>query len=95
MSSTPAITIGWLPTTPTERPPTRAKPHTMEPAQAAWYSKNSPSSTTSPITCFMSYGTLGLWGMRSRSVGHSRSGSSAASTTGGASRLFEGRNDSR
>ena len=29
MSSTPAREAGWLPTTPTEWPPSRAKPHTM------------------------------------------------------------------
>ena len=29
MSSTPASAAGWLPTTPTEWPPSRAKPQTM------------------------------------------------------------------
>ena len=32
----------------------RANPHTMLRAHEAWYSKKSPSSTTSPITDFMS-----------------------------------------
>ena len=30
MSSTPASTIGWLPTMPTVRPSRRANPHTIE-----------------------------------------------------------------
>ena len=54
MSRTPARTIGWLPTTPTERPSMRANPHTMLRAQEAWYSRKSPSSATSVITSFMS-----------------------------------------
>jgi hypothetical protein len=54
MSSTPASTIGWLPTTPTGRPSRRAKPHTMLRAQCGKYSKNSPSSTTSSMTFTMS-----------------------------------------
>ena len=38
MSSTPASTIGWLPTTPTGWPSRREKPHTIEPAQLGKYS---------------------------------------------------------
>ena len=54
MSSTPASTIGWLPTMPTDWPLRRPKPHTMLLAQCGKYSKNSPSSTTSLMTFFMS-----------------------------------------
>ena len=54
MSSTPASTIGWLPTTPTDWPSSRPKPHTMLRAQCGKYSKNSPSSRTSRMTFFMS-----------------------------------------
>ena len=54
MSSTPASTIGWLPTMPTVWPSMRAKPHTIELAQLGKYSKNSPSSTTAAMTFFMS-----------------------------------------
>src|SRR5262245_4336173 len=95
MSSTPASTIGWLPTTPTGEPSSRANPHTIERAQWGKYSKNSPSSATAVATFFMSYGWFELAGSRSRSVGQSRSGSSDGSTTGGSSRLFDGRNDMR
>ena len=54
MSSTPASTIGWLPTMPTVRPSTRAKPHRIERAQCGKYSMNSPSSTTAWMTLCMS-----------------------------------------
>ena len=54
MSSTPARTIGWLPTMPTVRPSTREKPQMIDFAQCGKYSKNSPSSTTAPITLCMS-----------------------------------------
>ena len=95
MSSTPASTIGWLPTMPTGWPSSRANPHTIERAQWGKYSKNSPSSTTSVMTRFMSYGWFGLAGSRSRSDAQSRSGSSPLSLVGGSSRLLAGRNDSR
>src|SRR6056297_3250638 len=95
MSRTPASTFGWLPTMPTGAPSMRAKPHTIDFAQWGKYSKNSPSSTTWRITSIMSYGRFGLAGRMSRSSGHSRSGSSPRSSTGGSSRLFDGRNDSR
>jgi hypothetical protein len=95
MSSTPARTIGWLPTMPTGRPSSRPKPQTIDLAQCAKYSKNSPLSSTSVMTRFMSYGWFGLAGMRSCSAGQSRSGSSPVSTRGASSRLFEGRNESR
>ena len=64
-------------------------------AQLVWYSKNSPSSTTSRTICFMSYGWLGLGGSSSLSAGHSRSGSSPESSGGASSRLFDGRKLSR
>ena len=38
MSSTPASTAGWLPTTPTTRPSMRAKPQVIDMAQWAWTS---------------------------------------------------------
>ena len=45
---------GWFATMPTERPPKRAKPHTMFRAQSACTSRKSPSSTTSLISSLMS-----------------------------------------
>ena len=60
MSSTPASAAGWLPTTPTGWPPSRANPQTMFSAKRGCTSRNSPSSTTFAITCFMSYGFVGL-----------------------------------
>ena len=54
MSSTPASTLGWLPTMPTARPSSRANPQTMLRAQSSWISKNSPSSTIRRITRVMS-----------------------------------------
>ena len=54
MSSTPASTLGWLPTIPTTRPPIRAKPHVRLFAQWGKYSRYSPSSTTAVMTRFMS-----------------------------------------
>ena len=54
MSSTPASTMGWLPTIPTDWPLRRPKPQTMLFAQNGKYSKKSPSSTTSRMTFFMS-----------------------------------------
>ena len=95
MSSVPASTCGWLPTMPTTWPSMRANPHTMFIAQSAFTSKNSPSSTTSAMTFFMSYGLFGASGMRSMMPSHERSGSSSDSKYGGSSRLFGGRNDSR
>ena len=62
MSSTPASISGWLPTMPTGWPSTRLKPQTMLFAQCGKYSKNSPSSTTSRMTFFMSYGWFGAGG---------------------------------
>jgi hypothetical protein len=76
---------------PTDWPFTRANPQMMLFAQCGKYSKKSPSSTTSCTTFFMSYGWLGDGGRISRSVSHSRVGSSAVSTRGASSRLFEGR----
>ena len=54
MSSTPASADGWLPTTPTAWPPSRAKPQTMFSAYAGWSSRNAPSSMTVSMTRFMS-----------------------------------------
>ncbi len=95
ISSTPARTIGWLATTPTVRPFSLANPQTIDFAQLAWYSKKSPSSTTSVTTAFMSYGMFGLAGIRSTNDGQSRSGSSPVSTRGASSMLLDGRNESR
>ena len=95
ISRTPANAIGWLPTTPTVMPSTREKPHTMLFAQCSKYSKNSPSSTTSLITFFMSYGWLADAGRMSRNIGHERFGSSDVSTVGADSRLFCGKNDNK
>ncbi len=54
MSRTPARWSGWFATTPTGRPPSRAKPTMMFLAQSAWISKKSPSSTTIRISAVMS-----------------------------------------
>src|SRR4051794_35097208 len=91
MSSTPASTMGWLPTMPTGLPSRRANPHTIDLAQWGKYSKKSPSSITEAMTFFMSYGMFGLGGMMSRSSGHSRLGSSPVAEIGGSSKLLEGR----
>ena len=82
MSSTPASTIGWLPTMPTDWPLRRPKPHTMLLAQCGKYSKKSPSSTTSRddllhVVGLVRAGREELAQRRS----HRRSGSSAGSTT--------------
>ena len=61
MSSTPASTIGWLPTMPTGWPSSRANPHTMLPAQFGKYSKKSPSSTTAAMTCLHVVGLVRPW----------------------------------
>ena len=76
MSSTPASECGWLPTTPTECPPSRAKPQTMFSAKRSCTSRNSPSSTTRRMTSLMSYGFVGSSGMSVSSSGSSRSGGS-------------------
>ena len=73
MSRTPASAPGWLPTTPTECPPSRAKPHTMFSAQCGCTSRNSPSSKTRSTTCLMSYGLFGLSGTIESSDASSRS----------------------
>jgi hypothetical protein len=54
MSRAPAITLGWLATTPTGWPSSLAKPTTMFMAWKGWTSRNSPRSTTRRITSFMS-----------------------------------------
>ena len=56
---------------------------------------NSPSSNTSSMTCFMSYGLFGLSGTMDRSSGSRRSGSSDGASYGAESRLFCGMNESR
>ena len=91
MSSTPANTIGWLPTTPTAWPFKREKPHTMLFAQCGKYSKNSPSSMTSAMTFFMSYGWLAEAGRMVRNDSHNRVGSSVASPAGTSDKLFCGK----
>ena len=95
MSRTPASAPGWFPTTPTECPPSRAKPQTMFSAKCGCTSRNWPSSTTRSITCFMSYGLLGLSGTIVSSDASSRSTGSDGGAYGGASRLFCGRNERR
>ena len=80
---------------PTTWPSTRANPQTMFIAHSEFTSKNSPSSTTSAMTFFMSYGLFGASGMRSRIPSQRRCGSSSGSKYGGSSRLFDGRNDIR
>ncbi len=95
MSSTPASAAGWLPTTPTGWPPSRAKPQTMLAAKRGCTSMNSPSSTTFAITCFMSYGLVASSGMNVSSSGASRSTGSVGGVCSGRSRLFWGRNESR
>ena len=54
MSRVPANCIGWLATTPTDRPSTRPKPTMMLGANSACTSRNSPSSSTDSITVCMS-----------------------------------------
>ena len=54
MSRVPANCIGWLATTPTERPSTRPKPTMMFGAHSGWISRKSPSSTTDSMTVCMS-----------------------------------------
>ena len=54
MSRQPANWVGWLATTPTDRPSTRPKPTTMFGANRACTSRNSPSSSTRVITSWMS-----------------------------------------
>ena len=95
MSSTPAIARGWLPTTPTVQPFSRAKPQMMFGAKCSWTSRNSPSSTVSRTTSRMSYGLFGLSGTTVSSSASIRAGSSDGCTRGGDSRLFCGRNESR
>jgi len=95
MSSTPASTIGWFPTMPTGWPSMREKPQTMLLAQLGKYSKNSPPSTTSAITFFMSYGMFADAGRIERNDSQRRAGSSVGSPRGGWLRLFCGKNDSR
>ena len=54
MSRVPAYDIGWLATTPTLRPSTRAYPHTMFGANSECTSRKTPSSTTCSMTVLMS-----------------------------------------
>ncbi len=94
MSSTPASDRGWLPTTPTACPPSRAKPQTMFSAQRSCTSRNSPSSITRRITSCMSYGLFGLSGISVSRSASSRSTGSVGAAYGDRSRLFCGRNES-
>ena len=95
MSSTPASACGWLPTTPTLKPPSRAKPQTMFSAKCGCSSRKWPSSTTSRITRFMSYGFVASSGISSSSSGDSRSTASSGSSNGAACRFDCGRKLSR
>ncbi len=54
MSRVPANCIGWLATTPTERPSTRPKPITMFGANSGCTSRNSSSSRIAVIASCMS-----------------------------------------
>ena len=66
MSSTPASTAGWLATTPTDRPPRRAKPTTMLPREVGVdLEKPAVVHDARTITSCMSYGLFGF-------VGHER-----------------------
>ena len=64
-------------------------------AHSALTSRNSPSSTISVITFFMSYGWFGASGINPMMPSHPRSGSSSGSNDGGSSRLLDGKNDNR
>ena len=64
-------------------------------AQLGKYSKNSPSSTTSAITFFMSYGRFADAGRMVRNISQLRIGSSSDSTSGASPRLFCGKKPSR
>ena len=80
MSSAPAITFGWLATTPTGCPSRRAKPTTMFIAKYCWTSKKSPLSTTIRTTSLMSYDSFDESGMIVARPGSARSGSSVGGT---------------
>ncbi len=54
MSSVPANCIGLFATTPTLRPSMRPKPATIDGAHSDCTSRNSPSSSTASMMCFMS-----------------------------------------
>ena len=62
MSSTPASTVGWLPTMPTTAVEAGEAAHDVARPRAGSTSKKSPSSTISAMTSFMSYGWLGRRG---------------------------------
>ena len=83
MSSAPAITFGWLATTPTGCPSRRAKPTTMFIAKYCWTSKKSPLSTTIRTTSLMSYDSFDESGMIVARPGSARSGSSVGGKRGG------------
>src|SRR3954447_8887002 len=93
MSSTPASARGWLPTTPTTWPFSRAKPQIRFSAQRSCTSRNSPSSTTRRTTSFMSYGFAGSSGISEASSASSRPAGSVGSAYGGGATLFCGRED--
>ena len=52
--STPPLTLGWLATRPTARPPRRAKPTMISGAKSRLISKKEPASMTRSITSYMS-----------------------------------------
>src|SRR2546422_155371 len=89
ISSTPASAAGWFATTPTGRPPRRAKPTSRFPAKSPCTSRSSPSSTTRRITSRMSYALVGSSGTTSSSSSSRRSAGSALGRIGGAFRVFD------
>ena len=93
ISSTPASTLGWLPTMPTARPFRRANPMMMLPAKCSWTSKKSPSSTTMRTSSFMSYGLSADSGTMVTSLGSRRSTGSLHARRGGSSAQWLGMND--
>ena len=92
VSSVPAITLGWLATTPTLCPSTRAYPVRMLGANNSPTSWNAPSSKSFTMMSRMSYAALSLSGMKSLSAKSDSviSGSRPGLMTGGSSKLVDG-----
>src|SRR5437867_4361450 len=76
MSSVPAWTFGWFPTTPTGRPSRRAKPMTIFWAHSSWTSNQESRSTTCQMTSRMSYGLSDSFGTTCESSASARDASS-------------------
>jgi len=51
---TPPLTLGWLATMPTARPPSRARPTMTSGAKSRFSSNHEPASITRSITSYMS-----------------------------------------